>query len=61
MGRKKTISEAIKPQQAQLAEIAAEEAREDYSGHCAASEAIAEHLVSVEIRPFDGFAKELWI
>lgn len=61
MGKKKTISEAIELQEALPVEFATEEASEDYLDYCAASEAIAEALVSGEIRPFDGFAKELGI
>lgn len=61
MGKNKTMSQAIEPEEAPPAEFATEEVSEDYLDLCAASEAMAEALVSGEIRPFDEFAKELGI
>ncbi|MFA6222014.1 MAG: hypothetical protein WC647_06835 [Desulfomonilaceae bacterium] len=61
MGKNKTTSQAIEIEEAPPVEFATEEASEDYLDYCAASESIAEALVSGEIRPFDEFAKELGI
>lgn len=55
------MSRAIELQEAPPVEFATEEASEDYLDYCAASEAIAEALVSGDTRPFDEFAKELGI
>jgi hypothetical protein len=55
------MSQAIELEEARPVEFATEEASEDYLDYWAASEAIAEALVSGEIRPFDEFAKELGI
>jgi hypothetical protein len=61
MGKSKTMSQAIELAESSTEEFATEEASEDYLDYCAASEAIANALVSGEIRPFDEFAKELGI
>ena len=61
MGKNSSMSQAIELAEAPPVEFATEEASEDYLDYCAASEAIAEALVSGEIRPFDEFAKELGI
>ena len=61
MGKNNSMSQAIELEEARPVEFATEEASEDYLDYWAASEAIAEALVSGEIRPFDEFAKELGI
>ena len=61
MGKSKTMSKAIELAESSPEEFATEEASKDYLDYCAASEAIANALVSGEIRPFNEFAKELGI